>query len=125
MSGFGRRQMGMGVSGMLVWLVMGGLILALGFKLVPSYAQFATVKSVMTSLANDTALQGKGRQEIMLNLSQRLGVNDIRGLPNGAFTVEQKGSDRMLVADYEVRVPLFFNIDAAMSFEHQAPLPRQ
>ncbi len=124
MSALRRRQKGMGVSGMLVWLVIVGLVVTLAFKLVPSYAQFMTVKSVMNAASNDASLQGKSRPDIMRSVDQRLTINDIRGLPSGTFTIEQQGQDRLLVADYEVRVPLFFNVDAVMAFEHRASLPR-
>jgi len=96
----------------------------LAFKLVPSYAEFVTVKSVMNAVSDDRGLQGKSRPEIMRSVDQRLGINDIRNLPSGAITVVQEGADRLLVADYEVRVPLFFNVDAVMAFEHRASLPR-
>ena len=124
MSGISARQGGAGFFGVMLWLVGGILILTLGFKLGPSYMEFWTVKSAMNDISHDQELVGKGRGQAMSNLSTRLDVNNIRGLPEDAFKIKPGDSGSDLVAGYEVRVPLFYNIDAVLSFNYRVPLPR-
>ncbi len=125
MNSFMRRQRGLGMIGVMAWLAVGALVLTVVFKLGPEYMEYLTVKSAMNAVSEDTELKGKGRAEIMSKLSSRLEINNVRGLPPQTFSVEQKDSAWKLVADYEVRVHLFFNIDAVLSFNYQATLPRQ
>lgn len=124
MGGIGRRQGGAGLMGLMLWLVVGVMVMTLGFKLAPPYMEFLTVKSVMDTVAKDPELAGKGRALIMSSLGKRLDINSVRGVPNDAFKIEQQASGWDLVADYEVRVPLLYNVDALLTFEHRAPLSR-
>ena len=118
MSGIRAGQGGAGLFGVLLWLVGAVLVLTLGFKLAPSYVEFWTVKSAMNAVSQDPELIAKGRGQLMSSLSTRLEVNDVRGLPKDAIKIEQQGSGWDLVAAYEVRVPLFYNIDALLSFDY-------
>jgi len=124
MNGCVRRQRGLGLIGVLFWLGLGAFVLTLGVRLGPPYMQYLTVKSAMDALSQDAELKDKGRPEVLSALGRRLEVNSVSGLPPQTFSVEQKDSGRKLIADYEVRVPMFFNIDAVLSFAHQVPLPR-
>jgi hypothetical protein len=111
--------------GVMAWLGGGVLLLTLGFRLGPSYLEFLTVRSVMNAMSEDQDLRGKSRVQVLGNLGSRLDVNGVRGLPAETFTIEQDNYGRELVADYEARVPVFFNIDAVLSFNHRATLPGQ
>lgn len=124
MNGFLRQQRGIGLIAVLFWLGLGAFVLTLGVRLGPPYMQFLTVKSAMKAVSEDVELKGKGRAEILSSLGRRLEVNSVSGLPPQAFSVEQKDSGTKLIADYEVRVPLFFNVDAVMTFNYEAPLQR-
>jgi hypothetical protein len=117
MSGFVGRQRGLGM--------LGALVVTLGVRLGPPYMQYLTVKSAMNAVSEDVELKGKGRTEVMSALGRRLDVNSVSGLPPQAFRVEQKDFGQKLIADYEVRVHLFFNIDAVLSFDYQVALGRQ
>lgn len=125
MKGFVPRQRGLGMIGVMAWLGVAALVLTLVFRLGPEYMEFLTVKSAMDSLTEDPELKGKGRAEILSTLGRRLDVNNVRGLPPQTFRVEQKDFGQKLIADYEVRVHLLFNIDAVLTFKHEASLPRQ
>lgn len=124
MGSIGRRQGGAGLMGLMLWLIIGVMVMTLGFKLAPPYMEFLTVKSAMDTVAADPELAGKGRAQVMSSLGKRLEINNVRSIPNDAFKIEQHGSGWELVADYEVRVPLFYNLDALLTFEHRTPLSR-
>jgi hypothetical protein len=125
MSGFVGRQRGLGMLGIMALLGLGALVVTLGVRLGPPYMQYLTVKSAMNAVSEDVELKGKGRTEVMSALGRRLDVNSVSGLPPQAFRVEQKDFGQKLIADYEVRVHLFFNIDAVLSFDYQVDLRRQ
>jgi hypothetical protein len=120
-----RRQRGAGMLSVMIWLVLAVAVLTLVVRLGPSYMQFMTVRSVMNDMSQDPELQGKGRTQVLNNLSSRLDVNAVEGLPKDAVTMEQDGVTRELVADYEMRVPVFANVDAVVSFNHRVTLPNQ
>jgi hypothetical protein len=120
-----RRQRGAGMLSVMIWLVLGVAVLTLIVRLGPPYMQFLTVRSVMNEMSQDSELQGKGRTQVLNNLSSRLDVNGIDDLPKDAVAMEQDGVTRELVADYEVRTPVVANVDAVVSFNYRVTLPNQ
>jgi hypothetical protein len=120
-----RQQRGMGLLGIIFWIAVVSSVVSLAVKLVPAYTQFATVKAVMNGLQSDRDLVAKGPREVISVLFKRLGINEVKGVGESDFKVEQTGSQRDLVADYEVRVHLISNIDVLMKFDHKVALPRQ
>lgn len=115
-----KNQVGLSSLGWLLVLLVGGFTLACFFKLGPHYLDHHYIDVSLGSLAE----QGKKLDEmdediIIKQLNKFMVVNNVRGKEASAFKVVRR-SDRTLVNnEYEVRVPMFINIDVVLTFRSQ------
>lgn len=115
-----KNQVGLSSLGWLFILLVGGFTLACFFKLGPHYLDHHYIDVSLSALME----QGKDLDEmdeddIIRQLNKFMMVNNVRGKEASAFKVVRK-SDRTLVNnEYEVRVPMFVNIDAILTFRSQ------
>lgn len=116
-------QRGLSSVGWLSVLLAAGFLLTCAFKMVPAYADNVFVKDALKSLREfedtDRGYAGMTDREIRSRLSSYYQMNNVRGEPTKHLDIERK-NDRVLVnVDYEIRVPLFYNVDVVMAFQNQ------
>jgi hypothetical protein len=112
------RQAGWTFYGVLAFLLIAGVVVTVGFKLSPAYADWHTLKQVMESTANDRALLSKNAREIRNSLSKRMRINNLE-LPQDFVAITKDKGDVFLDVNYEIRTPLFGNVDAVMTFKQR------
>lgn len=110
-----RKQQGWTFLGLMSILVVAGIFVALGFKLLPAYADHRTLDSILTDTIRDGHLLSKNKYDIKLSISKRLRLNNMT-MPKEYLEIEKdKGTVRFLV-EYEKRIPIFMNVDALVYF---------
>lgn len=116
-------QRGLGMGGWIFLILIVGGATSLGMKLIPLYMDNNTVVNVLDALATESGMEQKTDAAIFDMIEQRLKVNSIRDWPI-ADRMEIKRSSRRteLVMDYEVRMPIFQNIDVIVSFNKSVEL---
>lgn len=116
-------QRGLSSMGWLIVILLAGFFLTLAFKMVPAYVDNIYVTDALKSLRE----LGSGQQgyagvtdgEVRRHLSGYFNINNVRSDAVKSLKIERK-SDRILVSmDYEVREPLFYNVDVVMRFANQ------
>tara|TARA_R110002094_G_scaffold43364_2_gene55501 strand:- start:2382 stop:2756 length:375 start_codon:yes stop_codon:yes gene_type:complete len=112
------RQGGWSFLSLLVFLLVAGVFVSIGFKLVPAYTDHETLKSILVSTQNDRALMAKTKNEIELSLTKKLRINNMK-LPEKFLKITKDKGDVFLDIDYEIRIPIFMNVDAVVSFKEQ------
>ncbi len=113
-----QRQQGWSFTGLLIVLLVAGIFITVAFKLVPAYADYYTLTSIMEDTIEDRALISQRKHDIESSVIKRLRVNNMR-LPKEFMTIEKDKGDVTLTIDYEIRTPLFHNVDAVMSFKQE------
>ncbi|MEH6649311.1 MAG: DUF4845 domain-containing protein [Motiliproteus sp.] len=113
------RQGGWSFSGLLVVLVVVGIFVAVGFKLVPAYTDHETLKSIMQSTISDQALLSKSKREIKAGIGKKTRMNNMRDIPKDYVKITKEKGEVFLNIDYEIRIPIFANVDAVVSFKEQ------
>lgn len=113
------RQGGWSFSGLLVVLVVAGIFVTVGFKLVPAYTDHQTLKSIMQSTISDRSLLSKSKREIQTGIRKKMGINNMRDIPKEYLKITKEKGEVFLDIDYEVRTPIFANVDAVVSFKEQ------
>ncbi|MGQ9425889.1 DUF4845 domain-containing protein [Gilvimarinus sp. F26214L] len=116
-------QRGLSSLGWLTVLLVAGFFLTCAFRLGPAYTDNIYVRDALGSLTDfENSERGYAEmsdRDIRTHLSNYFSMNGVRGTPTKSVRIERK-SDRVLVnINYEVRVPMFFNIDAVMTFKNQ------
>ncbi len=111
------RQQGIGFIGLAFVVIVVGALVLLGFRLLPAYLQFFTVKSALKEITNNTELKNASLPEIRSAFDKRAMVNDINVITGKDLEVE-KGQDGgfTVSANYSQQIPLFQNVSACIDF---------
>ena len=111
-----RNEKGASFFSMLIVLMMAGSLLATAFKIYQPYVDHMAIKSVLENITVDYDELSKPLATIKSDINQRLYINQV-SLPSqeALSIVDDKG---LLKFDlkYEVRLPMFFNVDAVVKF---------
>ena len=112
------KQLGASAPLTIVFLGMLAVILTIAFKIYSPIFENWQVESVVESFENDTDLEDISQAEIEKRFTKRLLVNNVRNF-NSAEGLYVSKEDGVVTIDvsYEVRVPIFRNIDAILKFE--------
>ena len=119
------RQRGISFFNLLIVLLVGGIFFTVGFKLFTPYADHETFKSILESITEDREEMKKDLSTIKRNIDRRFTINQVRlpkYAPDGetpSLLIKQKESEVFFTLDYEIRVPMFYNVDAVVEFKEE------
>ncbi len=114
------KQLGMSSLGLLLMLAAVGFVVTCLFKMAPSYLDNRFIVGTLQSLADsEDDLAALSNGQIRSQLSKTFVVNNVRNININDVQIERMQSKVLVNIDYEVRVPLFYNVDVVMTFENQ------
>ncbi|MEX2489214.1 MAG: DUF4845 domain-containing protein [Pseudomonadales bacterium] len=118
-----RYQKGMGFVGWILLILIFGGILTLGLRLFPHYLDHNTVAGVLDGLGEIDGLGSQPTATIRDRMKKRLNVNNVRDFPiEENIKIERSGTAARIVMDYEVRVPVVYNLDLVATFNKEVRL---
>lgn len=112
------RQRGMSMWSAMFVIGVVAFFLFVFFKLIPPYLEDMKVGSALDSLARDPNIGSMSKGEIMEGLSKRFDVDNVTAVKPGQLELKPMGKMKSLVMNYEVVVPLFYNISLLLEFSH-------
>ena len=115
-----KHQAGLTAIGLILTLIPVALAVYIVLKAAPAYIEAFSVGDVVNSLKREPELKEKSREEIYNMIKKRLDVNDIRSVAKEDVIIKKTANDVTVNVDYEVKVPLFWNIALALSFQKSA-----
>ena len=113
------RQQGATFFSTMIVLIVAGIFLAVGFKLYPAYYDHYLIKSVVGDVAATPEEVSKPVNEIRNTLSKRLRINQVKLPAKEALKFTRDEGVMTISLKYDVRVPMFFNVDALVKFDEQ------
>ncbi|HEY8568969.1 DUF4845 domain-containing protein [Microbulbifer sp.] len=114
-----RAQRGMSYWGWLFVIAVFGFGLTVVSKLGPGYIDAHFVEEGLQSLSENGNIREMSNSEIKRELDRYFTINNVRGEPTKAVKII-RGADSTLVSiNYELRQPLFHNVDVVMKFDKQ------
>jgi len=111
------QQRGIGFLNLLVVLMVGGIFFSVGFKLFSPYADHETFKSILESIVEDPEELAKPLDTIKRDMQRRFTINQVRLPDKDSLVIRQKEGEIFFDLKYEIRVPMFYNVDAVVKFE--------
>jgi hypothetical protein len=103
-----------GLLALLIVVIIFGMTL---FKLIPLYIEDFKVKKSLQSLAEEKQeILNLSVGEIEHRLMNRLSINDVSHVTEDNVKVTRDGDKVTVDVGYEVRVPLFLNLDIVANF---------
>lgn len=115
-----KKHSGISSLWLLFVLATAGFLLLCFFRLGPAYLENHQVKGALKQLGQNhpNSLAEMSNGAIRQELSRYYTINNIRGEPARALEIERQRERILIKVAYEVRVPMFSNIDAVMSFNN-------
>ncbi len=115
-----RKQGGMTLLSFAVVLIVVGFALFIVMKLFPMYQEFYAVKTSMKSLAREPGSSDPAKAlELFF---KRMDVNSVDSIKRDNIKFDRTGSGIRMNVQYEVRRPLFGNLDIVGKFENSQDL---
>jgi len=114
-----RYQAGLSSIGWLLTIMVAGFFLLCAFKLIPSYAEDRYIQSALKALPQGGALMELSNSEIKKKLDKFYMINNVRSEGARNIKIERTSKKTLVNVNYEVRVPLIYNIDVVMIFKNQ------
>jgi hypothetical protein len=106
----------------LGWLTVIALVLFFALlivKLVPTYIENYSIRTILHSLNEDPLITQQSPAHIREILHHRLQINSVYDMKDSAIHIEKSSGVLRVEIVYEVRKPMFGNIDVVMSFDNK------
>jgi hypothetical protein len=97
------------------------VVALIGFKVLPAYVEYFTLKRVIGDIAHDMQLQNGSVRDAINAFQRRAQIDDISSIKAPDLEITKEANGVSILAAYQRCVPLFSNISVCMDFEATAP----
>ena len=111
-----RQQAGMSIIGIFAILVMAGFFAMCAIQMVPHYTEFLSVKKIISDIALEPETKDMSSRQIRRRIENNFNTNQIYALKAAQVKIVRKRGVTYIDSRYEVRIPLFWRIDAVLHF---------
>jgi hypothetical protein len=111
-----RRQSGMSILGIICILAMLGFFAMCIIRMSPPYFEYLSVKDIIVRIATEPETIGKSSSDIRRKIDFVFNTNQIYELNYKDVKVFDKSGKKYIDANYEVRIPIMWKIDAVLKF---------
>lgn len=116
-TGVARFQRGASLMSVMFALIAGGVFFTVAFKLFSPYKDHATITSIMESVVEDKDEMSSSIREIRSGIEKRFLINQVKLPSRESLDIRLEEGTLYFDLVYEIRVPMFYNIDAVVKFE--------
>jgi hypothetical protein len=114
-----KQQRGLSLIGLLLISALIVVVALIGFKLLPAYIEYFTVKRVINDIASEA--HGGTVRDASVAFTRRAQIDDITAIKASDLEITKQGEGFNIIANYQRCVPLFANISVCIDFEASAP----
>lgn len=111
-------QAGASTLATLVILLCAALLLVVAVKIIPIYADDYTVRGLLENLQEDEESKNLTVRQLQERIQKRMSVNNVDVINAKDIKLVKDGQRMSMSLAYEVRTPLFQNIDTVVHFDH-------
>jgi len=110
----GLAQRGVTLTGLIVVLFVGVVVLLLAMKLIPPYIEYGTAKKAIEAIARDR--QASTTQEVRRAFDARAAIDNIEVIKATDLEITKEGDGVVIAFAYRKEVPLFANVGVYIDF---------
>jgi hypothetical protein len=112
------RQQGVGYYALVVVLTLLGIFIFTGLKIMPAYVSDGIVTTSLNNLKESGELSSMSLRDIRQHVVRTMQANGESFNSDSIDQVEENRVD-FIVVEYETRLPLFYNMDVVVKFNHR------
>jgi hypothetical protein len=114
-----RDQQGMSLFSMLLMLCIGGLIFLCVARMSPAYMDNQYAETALKALSNpEGPLNELTASQVRKQLSAFFIVNRVNSQIEKSLKLHEQQRKLLVTLDYEVRVPILYNVEVVMTFKN-------
>lgn len=122
-----KRQRGLT---MISWVIIISLVAIQGvaaMRIVPVYIDDSSVKKILEELRDDSFARGETPGRLAALIDKRLTINGIYDIQKDkdAFEYQKTATGMNIILHYEVRRPIYGNLEFVAVFDHEVEIPNQ
>ena len=117
-----RKPRGMTLMSFVIVLVVVGFFALVAMKLFPMYSEYFNLKGVMEEYAAQPNSASIPVPQMHTELNRRFGIAYVDSVEKENIKIIREGGVSKLNIAYEVRVPLFGNLDVVGKFDNTVDL---
>lgn len=118
-----KKQKGMTAISLMALLVIIAFVVLIFLKVMPIYFDSFKVGDVVSSMKDERGLGEKQSSEIASMILKRLDVNMVSDVKKEDIFIEKSKNTVAIDVEYEVRKPMFGNLDVVVSFKKSVEAP--
>lgn len=113
------QQRGISLIGWTVILLVVVVLGTAAFRMVPAYMEHNTIATMINSLLQDSKTALMSPREVRDSLSKRFTINQVDVINVNDLIITKEGGILKISTDYEVREPMFYNVNIVMTFQDE------
>lgn len=117
------KQKGLTGVSIIVLLVFFAFFAVALLKVMPIYFDSFKVGDVVSALKDERGLGEKPNSQIVKMILKRLDVNMVSDVTKEHIFIEKVKNEVLIDVEYEVRKPMFGNLDVILSFKKSVEVP--
>ncbi len=111
-----QRQRGMSFFAIMFVLIICGLALVLGLKIVPAYTDYFVIKKIIAAMATSDEVRSGTVADIRRSFSKRMSADYSETLGGDDLDITKEGSETVVTANWSKRISLFTNHALVIDF---------
>ena len=117
-----RRQQGLTLMSFVIVLVVVAFFALVVMKLFPMYSEYNNLKGVMDAFAAEQKSANMTPAQVWSDLERRFNIAYVESVGKEHIKITRNGRVTEMRIAYEVRKPLFFNLDVVGKFDNSVRL---
>ena len=118
-----RRNSGLSLLGLLITLAVLGFIAVIGFKLVPVYIEYFSIKKALVGTVRSADAKNATVADLRRTFDLRISADYITTVSAKDLDITKEGGLPVLSVNYKVQVPLVANVSFCIDFEANSNAP--
>ncbi|MBI3898611.1 MAG: DUF4845 domain-containing protein [Gammaproteobacteria bacterium] len=113
------RQRGMTMWGAMFVIAVFAFFIFIGLKLFPPYMTDFKIEAALKELAKNPNIGSMDKGQMVESLNKHFDIDNINEVnPAKTLVIEKRGKNKAIRFDYELVIPLFYNISVLLTFDH-------
>ncbi len=111
-----KQQRGATLVGMLLWGVVIVFVALLAMKLIPAYAEFITVKKILSDIGSEASIKSMSNAEIRDRFARRAMIDNIDTVVPSDLRISREDGRTVVSVEYTFQTHLVGNVSLLADF---------
>jgi hypothetical protein len=107
----------MSIPGILAVMIMVGFFIMCAIRMSPPFFEYLSVRDIISRIAMEPGIEKESARQIRRRIANIFNTNQIYEIDAKEVEIYRRRGKTYIDANYEVRLPIVWRIDAVMKFD--------